>query len=77
MLTLIGDYKKQGSLLLFKTKLADSFVGVLQSSLFREGFILTKIVDLPNWKFEIVTDKKTVTMKNSFCVMDVIKKLKA
>ena len=75
MLTLIGEYKEQGSLLLFETKLADSFVGLLQGRLFKEGFILTKIGDLPNWTFRIVTDKKTVVMRGSFCVNDVIKKL--
>lgn len=76
MLTLVGEYREQGCRSAFKTKLADSFVGVLQSSLLREGFVLTAINDLPDWEFEIVTDLKTVTIKKSFCVNDVLSKLR-
>lgn len=76
MLTLVGEYKEQGSLLMFKTNLPDSFIGILQDRLFKNGFILENIEDLDNRRFKIMTDKKTVIMRNSFCVNDVLKRLK-
>lgn len=73
-ITVISDLQKNGYM--FKTRLADSFVGLLRNSLQREGFTLNEIIDLPNWGFRITTDKRTVTMRGSFCVNDVIKKIK-
>ena len=72
MIALINDYKEMGRG--FNTSLPESFVGVLNQSLKREGITLTGISDEGKAR-RIFTDAGEVVMKGSFCVNDVINKI--